>query len=166
MVSNDGHRAVGRDGDDMTLYIAGVNEQGRSYVESRKELEDMRVIRVWEGSLVDLAATIAGMAPGPDIAIEPPLGGVRWVCVQFPSDAEAAAAGYTPMGFHCTRTVDFDYVLAGELNCVLDDETVELNAGDFIVLRMANHRWVNRGKDTVTILCWLHQPAVPAGASH
>jgi mannose-6-phosphate isomerase-like protein (cupin superfamily) len=155
-----------RDKDEMTLYIAGVNEQGRSYVESRMEFEDTRVVRMWEGSLADFAATIAGMAPGPDIAIEPPLGGVRWVCVRFPPDAEAAAAGYTPMGFHRTRTIDFDYVLAGELNCVLDDGTVELNAGDFIVLRAANHRWVNRGKDTVTILCWLHQPAVLAGTTN
>jgi mannose-6-phosphate isomerase-like protein (cupin superfamily) len=155
-----------RDKEEMTLYIAGVNEQGRSYVESRTEFEDTRVVRMWEGSLADFAATIAGMAPGPDIAIEPPLGGVRWVCVQFPPDAEAAAAGYTPMGFHRTRTIDFDYVLVGELNCVLDDETVELNAGDSIVLRAANHRWVNRGKDTVTILCWLHQPAVPVGTTN
>jgi len=146
----------------VKLYIAAADADGRSHVASTTELEDTRVVHVWDGSLEDIARTVAGMEPGPDVAIEPPAGGARWVYTRFPADADAAAWGYTPMGFHCTRTVDFDFLVSGELDCVLDDETVQLDAGDFIVLRAVNHRWVNRGDGVATMLCLLHQPLAPA----
>ena len=41
------------------------------------------------------------------------------------------------MDFHRTRTVDFDFLVSGELNCVLEDETIELDAGDFIIVDAA-----------------------------
>jgi hypothetical protein len=145
----------------MKLYIASSRDDGRSYVESATEMEDKWSIHVWDGALDDMARTISSMAPGAHGVIEPPPGGIRWVHVRFPPDSEAEAWGYNDIGFHRTRTVDFDHLLSGELNCVLDEGTIELDAGDFIILRTANHRWANRGDGVATLLCLLHQPVVP-----
>jgi hypothetical protein len=143
----------------MRLYIADTNDQGRSYLASVEEVKDKRARRVWKGPLDDVATALAGETAGPHASIEPPPGGMSWAHVRFPPAAEAEAWGYESRGFHRTRTVDFDHLLAGELNCVLDEDVVQLEAGDFIILRAANHQWVNRGDTVATLLCLLHQPA-------
>jgi hypothetical protein len=147
------------------LYIADTSDQGRSYLASAEEVEDQRARRVWKGSLDDVAATLAAQTAGHHASIEPPPGGMSWAHVRFPPAAEAAAWGYESRGFHRTRTVDFDHLLAGGLDCVLDEDVVHLEAGDFIILRAANHQWVNHGDTVATLLCLLHQPATVAAPS-
>jgi hypothetical protein len=142
----------------MKLYIADVDEQGRSYVASVEEVEDKRARHVWKGSLDDVAAALRGQPAGDHASIEPPPGGVSWAHVRFPPAAEAEAWGYKSLGFHRTRTIDFDHLLSGELNCVLDQDVARLEAGDSIMLRGANHQWINRGDTVATLLCLLHQP--------
>ena len=48
-------------------------------------------------------------------------------------------------GMHRTRTVDYGVVLSGEIDMLLDDSEVHLNAGDVVIQRGTNHAWVNRG---------------------
>jgi quercetin dioxygenase-like cupin family protein len=62
------------------------------------------------------------------------------------------------MGLHITRTIDFDYVVAGTVHCILDDETVELSAGDFIILQAARHAWRNPSCAWAVKLALLHMP--------
>jgi mannose-6-phosphate isomerase-like protein (cupin superfamily) len=146
----------------MKLVMAGTNAAGRSYVESSTELAEERVISVWDGPLDDIAERIASMVPDPHNWFEPPPGGVRWSLSTFPPLGDEERYAYKSMGQHLTRTVDFDFLLSGELNCVLDEETVELDAGDFIMMCAANHEWVNRGKTPARLLVVMHQPAKPS----
>lgn len=47
---------------------------------------------------------------------------------------------------HRTDSIDFAVVLSGEIDLVLDRETVTLNAGDVVVQRGTIHDWVNNGR--------------------
>jgi quercetin dioxygenase-like cupin family protein len=44
---------------------------------------------------------------------------------------------------HRTQTVDYAVILEGELTLLLDDEVVDLKAGDVVVQRGTNHGWRN-----------------------
>ena len=48
-------------------------------------------------------------------------------------------------GMHRTSTIDYAVILSGEIDMLLDDSEVHLNAGDVVVQRGTNHAWVNRG---------------------
>ena len=51
-------------------------------------------------------------------------------------------------GMHTTDTVDFEYVISGEVWLELDDgEEVRLRAGDTVVQNGTRHAWHNRGTD-------------------
>jgi mannose-6-phosphate isomerase-like protein (cupin superfamily) len=47
-------------------------------------------------------------------------------------------------GMHATDTVDFDYVLEGEVELRVGDETTVLNAGDCVILTGTFHAWKNK----------------------
>ena len=48
-------------------------------------------------------------------------------------------------GMHRTRTLDYAVILSGEIDMLLDDTDVHLNAGDVVIQQGTNHAWVNRG---------------------
>ncbi|MEK9660222.1 MAG: cupin domain-containing protein [Alphaproteobacteria bacterium] len=52
-------------------------------------------------------------------------------------------SGRHPM-MHRTETVDYAIVMSGSITMLLDDEDVELSAGDMVVQVGTNHAWVNR----------------------
>jgi mannose-6-phosphate isomerase-like protein (cupin superfamily) len=47
---------------------------------------------------------------------------------------------------HRTESIDYAVVMSGEIDMVLDNETVSLKAGDVLVQRGTIHNWVNNGK--------------------
>jgi len=47
---------------------------------------------------------------------------------------------------HRTDSVDYAVVMSGEIDMVLDDETVHLKTGDVLVQRGTIHNWINNGK--------------------
>jgi mannose-6-phosphate isomerase-like protein (cupin superfamily) len=56
-------------------------------------------------------------------------------------------------GMHTTDTVDFDYVVAGEVYLELDDGAeVLLRAGDCVIQNGTRHRWNNRSDEPCTIV--------------
>ena len=58
----------------------------------------------------------------------------------------------TPKVFHRTESVDYDVILSGEIDLVLDDDhTIHLTAGDTVVVRGALHAWSNHGTDPAVI---------------
>ena len=46
---------------------------------------------------------------------------------------------------HRTDSIDYAVVISGEIDMVLDVETVHLKAGDVLVQRGTIHNWVNKG---------------------
>ena len=46
---------------------------------------------------------------------------------------------------HRTDSIDYAVVMSGEIDMVLDNETVRLKAGDVLVQRGTVHNWINNG---------------------
>jgi uncharacterized cupin superfamily protein len=52
---------------------------------------------------------------------------------------------------HGTRSIDYAIVISGEIDMLLDDSEVHLEAGDLLVQRGTNHAWVNRGRESCRV---------------
>jgi quercetin dioxygenase-like cupin family protein len=52
---------------------------------------------------------------------------------------------------HRTDSIDYGVVMSGEIDMVLDDETVRLKAGDVLVQRGTVHNWINNGSEPCVI---------------
>jgi mannose-6-phosphate isomerase-like protein (cupin superfamily) len=59
--------------------------------------------------------------------------------------------GRHPM-MHRTETIDYAIVLEGEITLLLDDEDVQLKAGDVVIQRGTNHAWSNRSNKPARML--------------
>jgi mannose-6-phosphate isomerase-like protein (cupin superfamily) len=120
---------------------------------------------VTDGSPADNSG--GGDASDRDIGVAPPERGSIFRVVDFPPAAEGGAvdnaAMLAEMGLsgghadprhatmHRTRSVDYAIVISGEIDMLLDDTEVHLEAGDVLVQRGTNHAWVNRGKESCRI---------------
>jgi quercetin dioxygenase-like cupin family protein len=59
-------------------------------------------------------------------------------------------------GMHTSDTIDFEYVVSGEVDLELDDgATVRLRAGDTLVQNGTRHAWHNRGTDPCVVVACL-----------
>jgi len=93
-----------------------------------------------------------------EIGVAPPPAGTIFRVVDFPPTAgqfsseavlkemglAAGAGGRHPL-MHRTASIDCAVVLEGEIDMLLDDSEVHLQAGDVLVQQATNHAWVNRG---------------------
>lgn len=95
-----------------------------------------------------------------DIGVAPPPGGSVFRIVEFPPLAQApplsneavvkemglalTASSRHPL-MHRTRSVDYAIVLEGEIDLLLDDTEIHVQAGDVLVQQATNHAWINRG---------------------
>lgn len=102
-----------------------------------------------------------------EIGVAPPPRGSIFRVVDFPPAADIGivdnAAMLREMGIaegqggarhatmHRTRSIDYAVVISGEIDMLLDDSEVHLEAGDVLVQRGTNHAWVNRGKESCRI---------------
>jgi mannose-6-phosphate isomerase-like protein (cupin superfamily) len=132
------------------------------------------------------AARVDGDPVDRPVVLHPPRGGTVFRLVQFdPEDPEAlagadGAAAFAAMGaagavvasarhpyMHRTDTVDYAVVLEGSITMLLDDEDVELSAGDVVIQNGTNHAWANRGPAPCLIAFVLidacHDPVDGAG---
>lgn len=91
-----------------------------------------------------------------------PSGGAKWIYAVLPPASEQienpAMEGIDEEGFHTTRTIDFDFIVDGELTLVLDEDIVELSAGDFVIQHVTRHAWRNESSASATLLAVLHKP--------
>jgi mannose-6-phosphate isomerase-like protein (cupin superfamily) len=68
-------------------------------------------------------------------------------------------------GMHTTDTIDFEYIISGEVWLELDDGvTVRLRAGDTVVQNGTRHAWRNRGTEPCRIVVFMvGVPRSPSG---
>jgi quercetin dioxygenase-like cupin family protein len=69
------------------------------------------------------------------------------------------APGVAPRN-HRTDSIDYAIVLSGEIAMEIDNEEVQLRAGDVLVQRGTIHNWVNRG-DTPCVIAFVLIDAKP-----
>jgi len=129
--------------------VTGVTPQGRSAIVSDGPAPTSWCTEVWATS----GEKPQGFDP-PEIkpALMPPVGGTRWRVVDLPPDATirrtlatSAVEGVSADGWHTTNTVDYVFVLEGDITLEVDDGKAELHPGDCVVQRATNHRWRNHG---------------------
>jgi mannose-6-phosphate isomerase-like protein (cupin superfamily) len=108
----------------------------------------------------------------------PPVGGYRFVVVTMPPagprrppEGDPAALGAEMEGrfpglashmerdnpgMHTTDTIDFEYILSGEIALELDDGAeVVLHPGDTVVQNGTRHRWHNRSSQPAVYVAFL-----------
>jgi mannose-6-phosphate isomerase-like protein (cupin superfamily) len=89
-------------------------------------------------------------------------GGLRWLYVPLMPEAEVSehhqVPGVDEDGFHVTRTIDFDYVMEGEIVMLLDEERVELRKGDCVIQQGSRHAWKNEGDKLAILVALIHRP--------
>jgi mannose-6-phosphate isomerase-like protein (cupin superfamily) len=127
-----------------------------------------------EGWCDEIWVTSAGAPAGADPAtfdgeptvapLEPPAGGARFRMVSVPPDAvmrerlaasggaDASRTGVDDDGYHVTATIDYVYVLDGDVVLELDDGEVRLHPGDCVVQRASNHAWRNPNDEPIRLL--------------
>jgi mannose-6-phosphate isomerase-like protein (cupin superfamily) len=93
------------------------------------------------------------------LSLAVPPGGSRFRIVSLPPDAQMRAAlaagnvaGVDADGFHQTATVDYVFILDGDVTLELDDDQVVLHPGDCVVQRNTNHAWRNHGTSPIRLL--------------
>jgi mannose-6-phosphate isomerase-like protein (cupin superfamily) len=131
----------------MRRVVVSTNQEGRSCVASDEEIADTGLF--WTVDPMRAQTLIDAVGPERVYApAQPPAGGARCVLGEFPPGKgmqllPEPLPGMDERGFHVTRTIDVVYMLAGSATLDLDDDSVELSAGDVAVLQAPNHAWRN-----------------------
>ena len=159
--------------------VTGHGQGGRAIVLSDGPPTNIKV-RQASGGLVSSLLWVTDESPANvsgtedrslrEIGVAPPSHGSVFRIVDFPpTDANAmshdavmremglgghaAGAGHAvrhPL-MHRTKSIDYVIVLHGEIDMLLDDSEVHLEAGDVMVQQGTNHAWVNRGSGNCRI---------------
>ncbi len=161
--------------------VTGHSGDGKAIVASDSEIDgfrpqlfpSMEFHALWGG---DKAPTYPDNgAPLPQQGWFPPLGGFRFLAVTLPpasdeapeivdesaamAELEAFAPGLLAVmepgsaGMHTTDSIDFLYVISGEVIMALDDGAeVHLAAGDTLVQSGTRHAWRNPGQEPCRLI--------------
>lgn len=105
-----------------------------------------------------------------DFPVAPPVNGAVFRIVDFPPESEMpnieneavlAELGLDPeqntgresahRSLHTTRSVDFAIIMSGEIDMILDNGEVHLEAGDTFVQQGTAHGYINRGTEPCRI---------------
>jgi hypothetical protein len=156
--------------------VTGVNEQGRSYIESDTEFPpgelapgDRVRVGLWLTHSAPASNTETDPAPDGVILRTPPpdRGGTVIRIADIPPEKEQPydpedlrrrACRTTPdrsarhPGFHATDTIDYAICLEGEIWAMLDEGETLMRAGDVLVQRGTYHAWSNRSDKTARML--------------
>ena len=126
----------------MRVLITGVDDHGRSCIVEERTGDDAPFTG---GITVTVAAETESSPPPPRppghaelIPIVRGPGIARWSFVEFPAGLTTA--------MHHTDSVDFDVILDGHVDLVLDDGAHTLRAGDAVVVNGVDHAWTTHGE--------------------
>jgi mannose-6-phosphate isomerase-like protein (cupin superfamily) len=155
--------------------VTGHDAQGKAIVIMDGEAPNQKVRQTGIVSTLlwvtdESPADISGSADraAREIGVPPPANGSILRVVDFPPESAGGtkvdnAAILREMGvsnsgapvrhahMHRTRSIDYAFVLSGEIDMLLDDSEVHLRAGDILVQQGTNHAWVNNGREVCRI---------------
>jgi quercetin dioxygenase-like cupin family protein len=83
---------------------------------------------------------------GPDVSVPPPSGGSVFRIVEFPPSSSVKPYQ------HRTASVDYCFVIRGEIYAVVDDTERLMRAGDALIQRGTRHSWDNRTSEPCQVL--------------
>jgi hypothetical protein len=147
----------------MKRVVTGVNGEGRSYIVSVDELDTSTAQKVWDYEPGHIREWIEAIDPamaadwvGPEVP-----GGTRIMFAPLPPDSEmqyGELPGIDESGFHTTRTIDFDFLVDGELTLVVDEGSVDIETGDIVIQQATRHAWRNSTDRPAVLLAVIHRP--------
>lgn len=145
--------------------VTGHNTEGKAYIASDEVIQDSTTIPghmdLWE---TDPAKPLGrgpqgeprAILPTTSPRVDPVKGGTRWYVATLPAGANGTATFENRQGMHRTLTIDYVYVLSGEITMLMDvPPAVDLKAGDVIVQRNTIHAWRVSDKGPVSLLASL-----------
>jgi hypothetical protein len=158
--------------------VTGINDQGHSYIASdgpnpSAPLDMRRVIlqEIWLDVPGDASPNVA-THPSDPLALIPPTGGSVFRVIRYqppnranPIDDETlainrqrwdAGASHDPndkanQGWHTTPTIDYGYIISGQIELRVDEGVSVLSAGDTFVQRATRHAWRVTGDEECVI---------------
>jgi mannose-6-phosphate isomerase-like protein (cupin superfamily) len=165
--------------------VTGHTPDGKSKVASDTEVDALEFPltpgsefhRLWGADIVPTFPDNG--APRPMPTYFPPLGGFRFGLFTVPSELAAQPEDFDweraikevevkfpgllafmepdSPGMHTTNTIDFEYVVSGEVFLELDDGVeIHLRPGDTVVQNGTRHAWRNKGKEPCKmVLCMI-----------
>lgn len=166
----------------MRRVVTGHTPDGKSTIVSDTELDVISISPVLEFYKIwgaDKALTFPDDgSPPPYSTYFPPVGGFRFVIGTWPPETVEqpdninfdvlleeleenmpGAAKYMEKdnpGMHTTDTIDFEYIISGEVWLELDDgKEVHLQAGDTVIQNGTRHAWHNRGSEPCSMIVCL-----------
>lgn len=163
--------------DTVRLYrriITGHNSAGRSIIVEDAACPNVQTImgvpefattEFWKTveTPVDLTKEQADPAAGP-VTLPPPVNGTVLRVVEFPPDS--LVRDKMPQSppkdlMHRTASIDYAFVIEGEVFAILDEEETLMKAGDFMIQRGTNHNWSNRSSAPARVLFVLIGATLP-----
>jgi hypothetical protein len=122
--------------------ITANNAQGRSYILSDEVISGGALPNLFKTTADHLGPgapdELKKILPGDSPALEPAKGGCSLTYVQLPP----AKPGVKPV-WHRTQTLDFNILLSGELELLVDDGRLNLQPFTVVIQRNTNHAWAN-----------------------
>lgn len=155
--------------------VTGLNADGRSiickdaicpHIKTVMGLPTFAGTELWitSGAPVNLAEEKEDPAAG-TASLAPPKGGSVLRVVEFPPDhvwmERLPEEARSPM-MHRTATLDYAYVIEGEIYALLDESETLMKAGDVLIQRGTNHAWSNRSDKPCRVLFVLIDAILPA----
>ena len=116
----------------MRRIVTGVDGGGRSCVVEETELSATTEV-MFQTATSPPPPRPRGHGSDLDLHVSP--GIVRWIYWNLPPGPDM------PSQMHHTNTVDFDMVLSGSVDIVLDDGAHRLESGDCVVVTGVDHGW-------------------------
>ena len=141
----------------MRVVVTGNNAEGKSYVVS-DDVKPRGVIwahtaeqMMGPGGASDPKTVLPTTAP----AIDPPSGARAFFATFQPGKKKKGEPFERTLGkegFHRTSTLDYTFVMEGEVTMALDIGQVDLKTGDIIIQRNTSHSWHNYTSTPTTVL--------------
>ena len=168
-------------GQPIRRVVTGHDSAGRSIIVSDAPSPHRQAVGVDTLVVTDLWKTTSAPADtsgaadpcGQPIVLAPPRQGTVFRVVQFPPDREYLdtwkrdeafadmgnsgsealdhSANARHVGMHRTASVDYAFVLKGEIWAILDEGETCLRAGDVLIQRGTNHAWSNRSAEPALV---------------
>ncbi|MFJ4373925.1 cupin domain-containing protein [Pseudomonas japonica] len=85
-------------------------------------------------------------------ALNPPACGSVFRIVEFVPDRLWKSDADEPDMMHRTPSLDYAYVIKGQIHALLDNQETLMKAGDVLIQRGTNHAWANRSDEPCIVL--------------
>ena len=161
LVSSLPTAAAAAESDKVRLIVTVNNADGKSYI-VKDELVPRGVIwshtaemTMGPGAPTDPKTILPTSMP----ALDPTPGGARCLYTSFPQSkkqkGEPIDRTLGKDGFHRTFTIDYTFILGGEVTMFLDIGQTDVKAGDVVIQRNTAHAWHNYSATPTSLVALL-----------